>query len=123
MMVRERADVEVWTAARFFGSLQEEVRFGRDESVRWIRRRAEAPVLALDDLGQEALLQARVDWAQAAFFELVDYRLHHCRPMLITTNLSARAIAAGSAAHDVRSDPLLRRLIEACEIVKFALPR
>jgi DNA replication protein DnaC len=119
LMVHEGHEVEIWSAADLFRELQIQVNYGRDDSARWLRRRAEAPILAIDDLGQQAILSARADWAGAAFFDLIDKRMGHRRPMIITTNLTARDIAGG---HGLRGDPLLRRLLDACEVVKFNSP-
>lgn len=115
----ESRDVEVYTAARFFKELQAQVRYGTDESERWIQQRAKAEILAIDDFGQQAVVASRNDWSEACFFELLDLRMGHRRPTIITTNLTARQIAE---QHDARSDPLLRRLLDACEVIKFTLP-
>ena len=120
LMAHEARDVEVWHAAAFFRSLQEQINYGRDESARWLARRAEKAVLAIDDFGQQAVLTARSDWAEAAFFDLIDRRLGHRRPTILTTNLNARQIATG---HELRGDPLLRRLLDACEVVRFQVPQ
>jgi DNA replication protein DnaC len=119
LMVREGHDAEIWAAADFFRELQNQVSYGRDDSRRWLRQRAEAPIFAIDDLGQQAILSARADWAEAVFFDLIDKRMSQRRPMIITTNLTARDIAG---SHGLRGDPLLRRLLDACEVVKFNIP-
>jgi len=56
------------------------------------------------------------------FFRMLDLRLgaRPARPLIITTNLTAAQIAAGQAG--VRADPLLRRLLDLCEVVKFKTP-
>lgn len=94
-------------------------------SANWIRTRAEAPILALDALGQQALVAARADWAQATFSDLVD-RPHG--PTSADSNYDQPLAQKTAFGHDLSGDPLLRRLLAACEVMKLtkasaAIPR
>jgi DNA replication protein DnaC len=75
-------------------------------------------VVFIDDWGQEANLKSRENWAEGWFFRFVDYRIERGLPLIITTNLTAKDIARKEG--DVRGDPLLRRLLEMSDVVKFA---
>ena len=54
----------------------------------------------------------REEWAQGWFFDFCDRRIELGLPLIITTNLGAKEIAASSG--HLRGDPLLRRLLELC---------
>jgi DNA replication protein DnaC len=118
LMCREGREVRVFRSADFFRRLQEHIKYGSDESRLWLKLLAETPLLALDDWGQEAVTNARANWCEATFFDLLDQRLGNRLPIIITTNLTARQIA-DSDHENVRSDPLLRRLLDACHVVPF----
>ncbi len=121
LMVTEGREVSVFHSTDFFRDMQEQVNYGRDESAAWSRCMSAVPILALDDFGQEATLSARADWAQAVFMRLLDTRLGEGRPILITTNLGAADLAGGQV-NGVRANPLVRRLLDLCEVVKFRAP-
>jgi DNA replication protein DnaC len=118
LLCRESVDVRIWNSQDFFQTMQEQINYGRDESRSWVDAMARIPVLAIDDWGQEAVTNARSEWAQATFFRLLELRMGEGRPLIVTTNLTARQIA-GNDQGGLRSDPLLRRLLEACEVVRF----
>lgn len=110
--------VRAYHAQDFFSALAGEVKYGRDEAAAWIDRKAWHPVVFIDDFGQEALLANREDWAQGWWLRFVDLRLERGLPLIITTNLTAEGIA-DSQASGIRGDPLLRRLREICNVVRF----
>lgn len=114
----EGVECRWWHSADFFAALGAEVKYGRDDARGWVDAVASRPVVFLDDWGQEANLKAREDWAQSWFFRFIDLRLERRLPIIITTNLQAKDIA-GMQADSIRADPLLRRLLELCEVVKF----
>lgn len=97
--------------------LNECMKYGRDDAKGWVSDVAWRRVVFLDDWGQEANAKSREDWAQSWFFRFLDYRLERRLPLIITTNLTAKDIAQKNS--DVRGDPLLRRLLEVCTVVKF----
>lgn len=121
----EGREVRYFFAGDWFSALQRELKFGRDEARPFVEECASREILILDDLGQEALTTAREDWAQGWFFRLLDLRIAGCRegkprPLIISTNLSAGDFAAKvGAGQPIRQEPLLRRLLALCEVVKF----
>ena len=72
-------------------------------------RALSAPLLALDDLGSEAV----TDWVRDRLYALINHRWDHCLPLLVTTNVLAADLAerigqgvtsriAGCCAHRIR---------------------
>ena len=110
-------DVRYWYAGDWFAHLGTQVNYGRDDARGWVESIASRPLVILDDLGQEAVQTSRQDWAQAWFFRFLDLRIAKGLPLIVTTNLSAQDMAGRST--QLRSDPLVRRLTELCEVVKF----
>jgi DNA replication protein DnaC len=113
----EGRDVRYYFAGDWFAALQAQVNYGRDEARGWIEACAGRPLVVLDDLGQEAMQSTRADWAQSWLFRFLDLRISKGLPLIVSTNLTSREMAARSG--DVRGDPLVRRLLDLCEIVKF----
>jgi DNA replication protein DnaC len=113
-------DFRYWHASEWFSELQKQNRYGRDEASSWVGATAVRPIVVIDDLGQEAMSTVKgEDWAQAWFFRFLDVRLAHGLPLIVTTNLSASAIAGTAQRAEIRSDPLIRRLMDLCEVVRF----
>ncbi len=113
-------DCRYWHASDWFARLGEFVRYGRDDAAAWVEAVAAHAVVILDDIGQEAVLNAKADWAAAHFFRFLDLRLANSLPLIATTNLGADEIASRfSPGNAVRGDPLVRRLLDLCEVVKF----
>lgn len=112
----EGRDVRYYFAGDWFAILQAQLNFGRDEARGWVEACARRPLVVIDDLGQEAMQTSRADWAQAWFFRFLDIRIGAGLPLIVSTNLTSREMAR---SHEVRGDPLVRRLTELCEIVKF----
>ena len=113
-------DFRYWHASTWFSELQKQNRFGRDEASSWVSATAVRPIVVIDDLGQEAISTVKgEDWAQAWLFRFLDVRLAHSLPLIVTTNLSASAIAGTAQRSEIRSDPLIRRLLDLCDVVKF----
>jgi DNA replication protein DnaC len=113
-------DVGVWKAVDWFAALSRHLNYGRDDAAGFVRACAQRTILVIDDLGQEAVDRSREGWSRAWFFDLLDTRLSEGRHTLITTNLSANRIAGDGAGDDIRGEPLVRRLIELCEVVHFS---
>ena len=113
-------DFRYWHASTWFSELQKQNRFGRDEASSWVSATAARPIVVIDDLGQEAISTVKgEDWAQSWFFRFLDIRLAHGLPLIVTTNLNAETIAGTAERAEIRSDPLIRRLIDLCDVVKF----
>jgi hypothetical protein len=115
--VDEARDVRYWTAAGWFSKLQEQIHYGRDDAQGWLDAVARRPIVFIDDLGQEALLLNREEWATGWFFRFLDIRVGAGLPLFVTTNLTAQEMSG--RAGSVRGDPLVRRLLDICEPVKF----
>ena len=111
-------EVRYWYAGDWFAHLGTQLNYGRDDARGWVEAIAARPLVILDDLGQEAIQTSKQDWAQAWFFRFLDLRIAKGLPLIVTTNLSAQDMAG--RATQLRSDPLVRRLTELCEVVKFA---
>jgi DNA replication protein DnaC len=66
------------------------VRKGFDgESQGLFVRALSAPLLALDDLGSEAV----TDWVRDRIYTLLNHRWDHCLPLLVTTNVAPADLA------------------------------
>lgn len=112
--------VKHYHASDWIASLHECVKYGRDEARSWIEQIAWRPVIVIDDWGQEANLQAKEDWAQSWFFRFLDLRIERGLPVIMTTNLQGKDIA--SRSDRIKADPLLRRMLELMNVVKFTQP-
>jgi hypothetical protein len=110
-------DVRYYTAAGWFSRLQEQIHYGRDDAQGWVDAVARRPIVFIDDLGQEALLLNREEWAASWFFRFLDIRAGEGLPLFTTTNLTAQEMAG--RAGSLRGDPLVRRLLDVCDPVKF----
>lgn len=75
------------------------------------------PILAWDDFGKFAVLDARDEVLKSEIEHLIDARTSNGRPTLITTNLTRADIEREFGP--LRAEPILRRLSEACETVDF----
>lgn len=115
----EGRTVRYYFAGDWFSELGQQVHYGRDEARSWIELCALYPVVILDDLGQEALSVAREDWAKAWLFRFLDLRIARKLPLIVSTNQTAKQIAGVKEGESIRAEPLLRRLFELGEVVKF----
>ena len=113
-----RHDVAIWHAHDFFLSLQSQVHFGNDDAAAFVRAVASRQYLFIDDLGQEAIAWSKADWAEGWLMRLLEMRVGLRLPIFVTTNLTGAQIT-GKQKNEVRGDPLLRRLLELAEPVKF----
>jgi DNA replication protein DnaC len=116
-LAEEGREIRYFTAASWFSTLQQQFVFGRDESLSWVLAVAKVPVVFIDDLGQQAIQLSREDWAQGWLFQFLDARLGHGLPLFVTTNLTAAEMAGQSSG--TRGNPLVRRLLDLCDVVKF----
>lgn len=114
----EARDVRYFHAQDWFSALHGCLNYGRDDARGWVEAVARRPVVFIDDLGQEAIQTARSEWAMSWFLRFLDIRVSERLPLYVTTNLDAQGIAERGAS-SVRGDPMVRRLIEICEPIKF----
>lgn len=71
--------------------LLDDVRRGYDGDGRGLYERAlDAPLLALDDIGAEAV----TDWVRDRLYVLINHRWDHCLPLVVTTNVPAAELAS-----------------------------
>ena len=70
--------------------LLDDIRVGYEGAGRGLYERAkQAPLLALDDLGAEAV----TDWVRDRLYTLLNRRWNECRPLIVTTNCAAALLA------------------------------
>jgi len=79
---------------------------GPDESV-LVERASTVPVLILDDLGAHNF----TEWVRNRLFAIINYRVNHDLPCIITTNLSFREL------NENIGDRTASRLVENCVAV------
>lgn len=83
-----------------------------------LRRARTCRLLLLDDLGKERATPSGGLLSEAvseALFSLIEHRLTRRLPMILTTNASATALETRLGPD--RGLPLMRRLMEVCEVV------
>lgn len=120
LAVEEGRSVRYFYAGDWFTELQTFVHYGRDDARKWVEDLAATPIVILDDLGQEAVSKSRAEWAEAWFFRFLDIRIARALPLIVTTNLEAVDIAREFATNtNIRGNPLIRRLLDLCEVIKF----
>ncbi|AHF94028.1 hypothetical protein OPIT5_03885 [Opitutaceae bacterium TAV5] len=119
LAIDEGHEVFYTNASDWFARLQTWVNYGRDDARGWVHAQAKRQIFILDDIGQEAVSTARADWAQAWLFRFLDLRREHALPLLASTNLSSAQIAGTSEKSAIRQEPLLRRLLDLCEVINF----
>jgi hypothetical protein len=115
--VEDGNEARYWTAQDWFSSLQENLNYGRDNARGWVETVARRHVVFIDDLGQEAIRTNNEEWASGWFFRFLDIRVGLGLPLFVTTNLSAAQMASNETR--VRANPLVRRLLDLCEPVRF----
>jgi DNA replication protein DnaC len=113
----EGLEVRCWSSVDWFSALLQQVRYGRDEARDWVEATAARKIVFLDDYGQEAMQLCREDWARAWFFRFLDLRVGAGLPLYVTTNLGADEMAERSG--NLRGDPLIRRLLDLCDPIRF----
>lgn len=117
LLIEDVVDVRMWHMQDFFTELQGNVYYGRDVASDFIKRLSEAPVVFLDDYGQESVQTGKQEWAQGWLFNLLQKRIGNGLPMIITTNLTSVQISTDST--DPKSDPFVSRLLDVAEPIKF----
>jgi DNA replication protein DnaC len=85
--------------------------FGEYQGERFIREQQKVDVLMLDDLGKAKLTER----AEAELFGLVEHRIAHFKPLIVTTNFVGDKLS--DKLSEDRATPLVRRLREFNECV------
>lgn len=71
--------------------------------------------LFIDDLGKSRWTENTLQ----TFFDLVEHRTSHCKPMFITTNYAREQLVSKFSIGADMADPLMRRLVENCDLYLF----
>jgi len=79
----------------------------------WFAKLAVADVLFIDDVGKGKWTPA----TSGQFWELVDDRTKHGKPVFLTTNFSGQRLVEVLGLDGDTSEPLLRRLREHCDVI------
>jgi DNA replication protein DnaC len=107
----------LWHDAQTLGNtLEQGIEIGRGALMDELGRLKNVPVLFLDDFGQGNMIGSRQDWFKSQVLSIVDARLAKQKPTFVTTNLTARNIEGND---DLSASPLVRRLVEGCEVLQF----
>jgi DNA replication protein DnaC len=109
LFVDECVWVEALTSTQFAHDCARKFMNGTGED--WVERLGKARVLFLDDLGKFKLTER----VEAELFGLVDDRTAWQRPIITTMNMTGDELRQRVSAD--RSEPLIGRLLEFCEIV------
>jgi DNA replication protein DnaC len=83
------------------------------EAEKWVKRMISPHLLLMDDIFKNKL----TDSFEGIVFAIIDHRIQHQRPTIITSN-DTGATLAGRMTQD-RANPLLRRLREHCQAIWF----
>ena len=86
---------------------------GKFTLTEWFDRLAKADVLFVDDIGKGKWTPATA----GQFWEVVDDRTKHHRPIFLTTNLNGDTLVQAIGIDRDIGEPLLRRLREHCRIL------
>lgn len=78
-----------------------------DAAVLTIRDCQKAALLVIDDIGAEK----PSEWTQERVYSVIDHRYAHCLPLIVTSNLPPKGLAAQAG------DRAASRLAEMCEVV------
>ena len=107
--------IELGVRVQVFDCLDFAHRYGRlsaeyraDE---WMDGLAESPLLFFDDFGKLKM----TDRIEAELFGLIERRMSHERPLVMTTNDTSETLAARMTPD--RGEPFVRRLREWCDVV------
>jgi len=102
-------DVEFIIVPELLDTLRQGIHSDGNEDDALIRRTKDAPVLILDDMGAHNFSP----WVQNILFTIINYRLNHQLPVIITTNLDLSALS------DAVGDRIASRLMEIGTNVKL----
>jgi DNA replication protein DnaC len=86
---------------------------GSGKSEEWADGLIRVPILFIDDIGKGRLTERN----EADLFDIIEQRLAHKRPLLLTTNMVGDSIK--DRMDPDRGEPLIRRLRESCKPISF----
>ena len=113
-LVREQVEIRAFFHGSFGDELLEVMRSDRNFR-RWKKKIAAAPLLVIDDLFEEKLTER----TETALFEILDERIAHLRPTLVTTQVTASD--AREIFHSVnRGNAFFARIREFFSVVQLS---
>ena len=89
------------------------IRYRNNTAEEWLQGLTKVPLLFIDDIGKMKL----TDRAESELFGLIDIRCENGKPTIFTTNEIGETMK--EMMTDGRGAPLVRRLREFCEQIKF----
>jgi DNA replication protein DnaC len=123
LLLVESRRVTFLKGQEFAARIVEELSFGKDEARTWVESIADVEVLTLDDLGQQGVAASADDRVLSWLLWLVDYRLSEGLPIIVTSNMPGHVIAGSGDRGRLRHDPLVGRVLESCDVIKFREPQ
>lgn len=117
LISQDQLRVAWWAAQELAGRISEEIDYGADDARRFIAALAGVPILIIDDLGQEDVTPSQKPRVDAWLLQLIDQRANHGKPLIITTNRTAKGFHA-KYGYD-RGAAIARRLADHSQILKF----
>lgn len=105
-------DVVAIDSAEFTRSVATRYSESPSQAVAWIESMIDADIFFIDDFGKGKLTER----VESELFGIVEGRVKNLRPIMFTSNLDAGGLRNQMSAD--RSEPLIRRLIEFCEVVE-----
>lgn len=117
LMTADGIDCQCYHAQDLAGRICEEIDYGADDARRFVLALASAPVLFIDDLGQEEVNRSQQGRVASWFLRIIDARLGSGKPMIITTNYGAKRMYEKYGYET--GGAIARRLRDGCDIVRF----
>ena len=108
-LLAKNIDVEFVVVPEFLDHLRQSIHSNEDSDTALIRRINEVPVLIFDDMGAHNFSP----WVQNILFTIINYRLNHQLPIIITTNLNMEELC------DAVGERIASRLMETGTNVKL----
>jgi DNA replication protein DnaC len=87
-LLTKGVDLEFIVVPEFLDELRQNIRSEGNEVNYWIERAKNAAVLFFDDLGAHTYSA----WVQDILFTIINYRLNHQLPLIVTTNLNVEEL-------------------------------
>ena len=116
-LIREKVTIRAFFHGSFADELLEVIRSDRNFR-RWKREVAAEPLVVIDDLFAEKLTER----TESGLFELLDERIAHLRPTLITTQVTKKE-AKQRFHSEKRCDAFFSRIAEFFSLVRLGDPQ
>ena len=112
-LIAMEIDVEFIVVPEFLDTLRQSMHSDSNEDTTLIRRTKTAAVLILDDMGAHNFSP----WVQNILFTIINYRLNHQLPIIVTTNLNADEL------EETLGERIASRLMETGTNVKLFIDK